>query len=179
MGKRIFLALDVPKTAVVRLKKFYDYRLPVTWTKPENLHVTLLFLGELDELQEAQAHVLCEQVCFRHPPVDIEYDQVEAKKYMIWAAVKPNPPLMALQDDLQRTFAEDESFLDTNFDQSFRPHTNLARAKQAIAKEIFPARHMSNIAYRATHVVVFESILRPDYPRYLSQDAFELKGIAT
>ena len=49
---RIFIAIEIPvpiKEAVTELQaKLREHRAAVSWTRPENLHLTLKFLGEID-----------------------------------------------------------------------------------------------------------------------------------
>jgi len=78
MKKRIFIAINLPEKIKEEL---FDYKnkwseLPVKWTKKENLHITLSFLGYIwDEdmpkvLQETQ------ELASKTPPFTVKLDKI-------------------------------------------------------------------------------------------------------
>ena len=62
---RLFTALDLPADVVSNLEELLRRLKPrakIQWTRPENLHITLKFIGEfpderLDELKQALSNV--------------------------------------------------------------------------------------------------------------------------
>ena len=56
---RIFIAVDLPADIKAEISIFQDAfkqtRASIKWTRPESLHLTLKFLGEIDEMREAYA----------------------------------------------------------------------------------------------------------------------------
>ena len=57
MKKRIFIAINLSEKVKKRLKEYreqYD-GLPVRWTKTSSLHLTLVFIGYVDEEQMLEA----------------------------------------------------------------------------------------------------------------------------
>jgi len=171
MKKRIFLALELPKDVRRKLKKYFNKSLPVRWVNPENLHVTLNFLGEIDDLQLAQVLEIVQTVSGRHPQTEITLEKIIPFKYMIWAQVKNNPELQSLYEDLNQEFTA--ANIGRRQHQSYRPHINLARANQDTVS-IQPEIALSNLRFSAKDVVVFQSILKADGPEYISLDAFAL-----
>jgi len=51
MKHRIFIAINLPKEVKKRLTYIQDKypELPIKWTKKENLHITLVFIGEVTD----------------------------------------------------------------------------------------------------------------------------------
>jgi len=49
MTKRLFIAIPLPSTEIVRLTDYFKLLNwdRVSWTKPENLHLTIYFLGDV------------------------------------------------------------------------------------------------------------------------------------
>lgn len=173
MSKRIFTAIDVPPDIVDRLRKHHDRALPVRWIRPENLHITLNFLGDLDDLGEHQALEIAANVASRHKPIEIELTRIVPFRTMIWAEVKANKRLAALQADLARRFSD--ARVGEPDSREYHPHVSLARSRENL--ESFAAGEpLSGMSFIASHIVVFESELHPESPTYVSIDAFELGG---
>lgn len=51
MAHRLFFAINIPDHIRQELVQYQEQwrRYPVRWTKPENLHFTVLFLGTVDD----------------------------------------------------------------------------------------------------------------------------------
>lgn len=172
MIKRVFLAIDLPKTVKSDLKKYYDSSQLVKWTDPQNLHITLNFLGNIDEMQLASVFELTEKACSAHAPFALSFENIAAHKSMIWAELQSNPDLKSLYENLSLRFQK-EHFASFGH-KIFRPHVCLARSGIAI-ENFHDSKIEKPIEFRVSHVVVFESKLRPQGPLYISLDAFELK----
>jgi RNA 2',3'-cyclic 3'-phosphodiesterase len=69
---RTFIAIEIPqefKTALTLMQ--HDLRraaADVSWTKPENFHLTLRFLGEVEEKQLPELKRICDQVSVTTKP---------------------------------------------------------------------------------------------------------------
>jgi 2'-5' RNA ligase len=174
MKKRIFLGLILPEDVISHLKKYYDHSLPVRWTRPENLHVTLNFLGDVAEERLADAYKICESVCVRHPKFRLTFEKAVSRRYMVWATLKKSGELEKLHNELAAEFMR--MGLEQNPGRNFRPHVNLARARGQDDIVSFRPEELSHINFLVSHVAVFESILKPEGPTYISLDSFELKG---
>ncbi len=100
------------------------------FTRRENLHLTLVFLGETERLEEARACLDavgdCTAAIGGAFPLAFEGVGRFARRGgdVLWAGVRPSPPLLALQAGLERCvreagFAPEE--------RPYRPHLTLAR----------------------------------------------------
>src|SRR3989344_9601393 len=117
--KRIFLAINLPEDIKAQLfsvqNKWPD--LPARWTKKENLHITLVFLGYISDDELLRVCEATEQVALRHKPFDISLNQIAygpPKKLpprMVWAEGERSPALAALSNDLGQSLATAVRFL--------------------------------------------------------------------
>lgn len=102
------------------------------FTVPENLHLTLVFLGECGGRQTAAAKSALEAVDFE--PFDIVIDRVgrfmRGGGDVWWAGVKEHTALSALHSGLIRVFS-DAGFAPD--DRPFKPHITLGREVAANA----------------------------------------------
>ena len=110
-----------------------------SFTPPENLHITLAFIGEFgdpDAVLAAMGHV-------RFAPFTVTMDHVGCFDDLWWAGLKENGALEALARNLRRALTEAHIPFDK---KRFRPHvTFLRRAENMhagvhVPKQIGPKR---------------------------------------
>lgn len=124
---RLFVALPLPAGVVAALERIQRGVPAARWVPPENMHLTLRFVGEVDgaqfeDLVEALAEVTV-------PPFALEVAGVghfETKRLptALWAGVRPSPELKHLQAKVER--ACQHAGLPPE-PRKFAPHITLAR----------------------------------------------------
>ena len=132
MKRKIFISINLPDQAKKRLskatKEWQD--LPVKWVKDKNLHITLLFLGFVDD---DTAFEVCEKVAYAVQDVeifDMEFDSIEFgptldDPKMIWVSGKQNQNLLDLVEKIEK-----ELGIFTSSKKEFRPHITLGRIRK-------------------------------------------------
>lgn len=131
--KRLFIAVNLPEETRNRLAEYQEkYKeLPGTWTKKENLHITLQFLGNVSE---KELEIITEKIASvgeKHSPFEgmfqsIVYGPTRKRPSMIWVMAEKTPPLILLQKDIRKAVSQ-------MFDlekSPFTPHLTLARLRQ-------------------------------------------------
>lgn len=139
---RLFIALNLPEevqqalwAAVAPLR---DLGLPVKWVRPEGIHLTLKFLGEVPEAREGEfvAALGRAAVGARALPLALGGFGVFPdfrRPRVLWVGVAPDPALELLQDRVEREFAPLGFPTEA---QTFRPHLTLGRAaREARARD--------------------------------------------
>lgn len=96
------------------------------FTRPENLHLTLVFLGEVrPERQSAAERAMLRT---RVEPMDLTFDQVgffrQRGSQLWWIGLRPSPVLSHMQEELCHRLTEEGFSLET---RPFQPHLTLAR----------------------------------------------------
>ncbi len=133
---RLFLAADLPKEI-----KDYLFELElkvkeakITWVSKKNLHLTLKFLGEV---QEKDLPKIKEQMKVHHAPLkltlgDIGFFPNAKDPTVIWLAVNPEESVISLQQKI-------DAQLLSSFpgEQKFQAHLTLGRIKSIRRKEDF------------------------------------------
>ena len=137
MVKRIFLAINLPeelKSKLFALKGKWA-NLPARWVPKENIHLTLLFLGYLDEKQiEAVARV-CQDLSSLFQPFYLRINRViygpdQRNPRMVWATLEKSSSLEKLQRYLREAIYKLEEFKYKKMEErEFLPHITLARIK--------------------------------------------------
>ena len=124
---RLFVALPLPAGVVAALARIQQGVPGARWVPPENMHLSLRFIGEVDggvfeDLVEALAEVTV-------PPFDLEVagaGHFETKRLptMLWAGIRPSAELTQLQGKVERACRRAGLAPET---RKFAPHITLAR----------------------------------------------------
>ena len=91
-------------------------------TRPENLHLTLAFLGETDRTADIRAAM--SEAAAAQRPFSMALSGFGCFRDLYWVGLEPCPPLSLLAENLQRRLRA------LGFDipqRHFRPHITLAR----------------------------------------------------
>ncbi len=130
MQRKIFISINLSERAKKRLIKAIEpwEDLPVKWTREENLHITLAFLGHVSDESIPE---ICEKVrtaSQKSEIFDINFDRIviapsEADQKMIWLSGEADDNLRDLVNNIEKE-------LDlSSGKKSFRPHVTLGRLR--------------------------------------------------
>jgi RNA 2',3'-cyclic 3'-phosphodiesterase len=177
---RLFTGIEIPaeqREEIARLK----VPLPggSRWTEPDDLHLTLRFVGDIEKPQARE---------FADSLETIDVDAFELRlaglgvfggnePRSIWSGVETSAPLEALARANDR--AARAAGLPPDGRQ-FKPHVTLARVKYASADEV--ARVLQRIgAFRSQPFIVSRFVLFSAKPKtgggpYAIEEAFNLRG---
>ena len=78
MKHRIFIAINLPENIKKELLSFQLKwpDLPIRWVGPENLHITLAFLGYLSDEELVEVLRITREVTQRHQPFSITLNKI-------------------------------------------------------------------------------------------------------
>lgn len=132
---RLFTAIEIPPPVGQGLSFLRGGLSGARWIDPENYHVTLRFIGDVDDATARD--VMDELGAVRRPAFDLELaglDQFGGRKpRSLFAAVRNNPALLELQAEqerrLQRMGLEAEG-------RNFKPHVTLARLRETSPRQV-------------------------------------------
>ena len=119
---------------------------------PENLHLTLAFLGECSENQASRAKSAMDALDFQ--PFDLRVERIgrfpREGGDIWWAGVSQSGPLMALHRDLTEHLLRADFSLER---RPYRPHITLGRKVSAS----LPPRPVTPFAQRVTSIELMKS----------------------
>ena len=134
---RLFTGLEVPADVAKRMQALQSGLPGARWVEPENFHLTLRFIGDVDGRVADEISSALEQV---HAfPFSVAINGVDtfgrSKPHSLHAAIEPNESLTRLQAEQERIM----QLIGLKPDgRKFTPHVTLARFRQpnvnAIAK---------------------------------------------
>jgi len=133
---RTFVAIEIPDTAKESLAALSGrLRTPgvrATWVKPENMHLTLRFLDELDAGQIEALATKLENAYQKYTPFHLHIRGTGAfpnvrKPSVIWAGLEPLEGALAEVQAIAENAARDIGLPPDN--KTFRAHLTLARIR--------------------------------------------------
>ncbi|MCI0700248.1 MAG: RNA 2',3'-cyclic phosphodiesterase [Planctomycetia bacterium] len=176
---RTFIAVaiseDIRASTVALQKELAKTGSTVKWVEAENLHVSLLFLGEVDD---RELHAVCKavrEVAAGEPPFALRVSGVGAfpnarRPKVVWAGVTEGA------EELQRLYlALEEKLLDLGCyrkeERGYTPHLTLGRVKDAedgfaLATELTKRMNWTGGRTMVEEVLIFSSGLQRDGPVY-------------
>jgi 2'-5' RNA ligase len=153
------------------------------WVKPENVHLTLKFLGQTDDAQRLAVTAAMRAAARRHGPHVVRIKGLgvfpsERAPRVLWVAVKRCDPLLALQRDVE---AAVEPLGWPPEGRAFSPHLTLARIKsqrrsQALMSVVESHSRWEIGDWPIREVVLFQSMLHPSGSIYTLLERFPLTG---
>lgn len=189
MLHRVFIAINLPediKNIFVSFQNRYPH-LPARWTKKENLHITLIFLGNLDENQLLETINTTKAIVSQYSSFKLKINKLvygPPKKFpprLVWAEIEKNQQLSLLQADLERHLCNLSSFqYKKGGNRSYSPHITLARIKtfefrKIEIEEIPEIYEEMNLSFEVSSIEVMESRLKRGGPEYTILESFSLK----
>lgn len=177
---RLFVAIDLPDEVREQLASLERGIPGARWIPPENLHLTLRFIGEVaNDVMEDVAHALSnvEEPAFELSLAGVGHFEKRARPTTLWADVEPNPALNRLQgrieSALQRVGLEPEG-------RRFRPHITLARLGGSDGGRVsaFLAAHglYRSAPFPVEAFALYSSFLRPEGSLYREEAVYPLLG---
>ena len=111
MKHRIFIAVNLPEDTKRKLLEYQDKwpELPVRWTKKENIHITLIFLGNLSDEELLEVIETTRETASKNQVFSIRLNKIcygPPKKMpprMIWVEGEKSEELGKLQSDLENS----------------------------------------------------------------------------
>jgi RNA 2',3'-cyclic 3'-phosphodiesterase len=173
---RLFVALDLPDAVRRALAELIAQLKPTSratrWVRPESMHVTLKFLGNVDA-QKLDSISAVLATIHSAQPVELHFRALgffpnEFKPRVIWSGIEATPNL------LQLAAAVETSLQPVGFDpesRAFVPHLTLARMNSSRSLEdlVRAADAMKSYDFgsaRETEFHLFESVLKPSGAEY-------------
>jgi 2'-5' RNA ligase len=181
MRLRVFVAINLPEQIKNELLKYQKKwpDLPARWTKKENLHITLIFLGYLNNQELLEVLRITKEVASRHQPFFINLTKIiyaPPKKMpprMVWVEGEKSNELEKLQKDLKNslTFPISSNKEEIGEKETFTPHITLARIRQWDFRKIEPEERPLieeeiSLNFQVNSIEVMESQLKRGGPEY-------------
>ena len=176
---RVFVALSLPEATRASLAAIQAQLNAGRIVDEENLHLTLLFLGDQDDealgdLHDALTAIASPGLVLRIPGLG---SFGGARPRALWAGIAPDPALSALHRAMKGAARRAGLAVEA---RKFKPHVTIARFGHGFAEDEefqrFVAAHagLSLPPFEIRQFSLFASTLRPDGPVYEELAAYPL-----
>ena len=173
---RVFLALDLDEDIKDQLRRLQE-RLDkigadVRWVKPEHIHLTMKFLGDVSDSTAADLCRLCQNVCAEFEPFEFEVRSAgcfanHGLPRVIWVGVEdPSGSVRRLHERIEKTLAP----LGLRRERrAFKPHVTLGRVRSPrnaieLRAEVAKNDHFEAGIAQASEITIYSSQLGPEGP---------------
>lgn len=183
---RIFIAINLPEDIKNNLVSWQEKfsELPCRWTRKDNLHITLFFIGSVNDEEILDILKITKEVAGRHTPFSINFKRIcygppgKIPPRMVWVEGEKSKELGRLQQDLEN------SFLNVNIGKTelreYAPHLTLGRIKEWEFRKIEPEERPEvetsiNLTFEINSIEIMESELKRAGPEYYVLESLSLE----
>ncbi len=177
--RRVFIAINLPENIKKKLAEYQRKwpELPIRWTKPDNIHITLVFLGYIRDEELLEISKIIKEVASQRSSFSVNLNNIcygPPKKMpprMIWGVGAKSAEFASLRDDLDKLLLDSEN---TNFSsekREFFPHITLGRIRKWEWQRIEPEERPEvneeiNLIFSVDSIEMMESVLKKTGPEY-------------
>jgi 2'-5' RNA ligase len=190
MAVRAFLAIDLPRELKAKLKRLNPGESPglkVKWVEEENFHLTLRFLGEVEESFLTRLYKELASRIKDFEPFDLRVQQVgffgkKTSPRVVWIGLEDSETLHRLVVSLNKGFKK----LGLPFPkEKFHPHITLFRVRHISTFSEFEeyfnrvkslAQGLEGLGFLVKELTFFKSTLTSKGPIYETLYKLELKN---
>ncbi len=180
---RAFLAFNLPseqKLEAIEAINSFKALIPfgVKWVEDENLHITLSFLGDindavLDDINRIIEERLAEFDCNEFKISGVEVVPSNRPK-IVWIKLDADSGISKWVKRLNKELATFCPDLDI---KAYKPHITLGRIKDVIPVPVMKrllSYPVSGLSFKSPDITLYKSILSKKGPRYISLFDYEL-----
>lgn len=174
---RLFTGVEIPPDVALSLSMLRGGLPGARWIDTENYHVTLRFIGDVDDVVARDVAAMLDQV--KRRAFDLYFDGVASfggrKPRAVVASVADEPMLMELQAEqermMQRIGLEPEG-------RKYTPHVTLARLRDASSRDVanyLSARGLFRTpSFRVSRFVLYSSRASMGGGPYVVEESYPL-----
>lgn len=174
---RAFIAFPIPREVSENVwlscKPLRRPGLKVKWVEPSNMHITLLFLGNIDEERAAEVAETMKKPALKRLPFKVGFSGVGQfppkgpARVLVSRLTEGAEECTAYYERLKSELADVVTPADK---RGFQAHLSLGRVKGKDPANRIYADHDMGVSlagsFRVTKCVLYESFLKPEGPTY-------------
>lgn len=156
---RLFVGIELPDELRQLLSGVREAYPAARWHGPEQLHLTLNFIGHVDE--DVARRMAAALAGIRESPFSLAvqgvgYFGTPQQPSVLWAGLAPSTPLHRLQRALEQRLVPLGLVPE---DRPYTPHITLARVRPGVPLQAFLQQHarLSSPAFQVDHICLFLS----------------------
>lgn len=162
--KRLFIAIDLPGELTDKIGEFQRYTKGVKWVKPEQIHLTLNFLGNTPYELTEQLKAKIKDIRFQKFSLklnDCGFFPNEYRPSVFWIGLEENSDLIQLKINIDEVLNSIGIICEK---RRFIPHITLARIKRKLSADNLlqlksSAQKIRNCNFEVNKFILFSSKL--------------------
>jgi 2'-5' RNA ligase len=175
---RTFIAVEVPKKIRKKINDVITEEkkrgLPIKWVKFENLHITLKFLGEIDENKKKEIIPVLQKVVNEVTPFHVSLEGIGCfptpnNPRVIWVGVNQGKENLCSIAQNVETMLVSSGFRE---EKRFHPHLTIGRIKKFCRIDEILERQISSNPFVVNAIILFKSTLKSEGPVYETLHTF-------
>ena len=188
MRHRIFIAINLPENIKKKLAEYQNKwpELPIRWTRPDNIHITLAFLGYIKDEELLEISKITREAASRHISFFVNLNKIcygpsgKIPPLMIWAVGEKSEEFASLKNDLDKLLSDSENSGFSSEKREFFPHITLGRIRKWEWQRIEPEERPKvdeeiNLSFSVDSIEIMESVLKKGGPKYAILESSLLK----
>ena len=184
MTSRLFVSLDLPDYIIEEIVSLrndiygvgYDR---VRWESSDKLHLTMKFLGDVDDNDQHKILAVLQSVSAKYSKVELEFNKFgmflrNGVPSILWLGLEPSQQIIAIKNDIENQLAKVNFSKDS---KRFKPHLTILRIKGRENKERldnFISTEIENIDCSARSISLIKSELLLSGSVYTPIKSFQL-----
>ena len=175
---RLFTGLSLPDALIERLSAIRGGLSGARWISPENYHITLRFIGDIDEATAHEIYLALGRI--ERTAFTLTFDGITVfggdRPRALVAKLAPTPALSELQAEHERLLRRLGFAAET---RKFTPHVTLARLRDTspfeLANYLSMITHVPRIPFDVTSFEVFSSRASVGGGPYVMEASYPLR----
>ena len=180
---RLFVGLEVPLEICQRFALLRGGMPGARWISPENYHLTLRFIGDIDARAADEVDAAIWEAKLREP-VGVTFESLDSfggdRPHAVIAKAQPTRELLELQSEIERAVRRAGIPPDK---RKFVPHVTLARLRHAspvdVATYLAGRGHFPRFGFTADRVSLFSARDQTGGGPYVVEATYPLSGAET
>ena len=175
---RAFIAIELnsdTQEGLARIQsELRSARADVKWVKPQNIHLTLKFLGNIDSSQAEKIKQILDEIGNKFKSFESDLNELGAfpkpnSPRVIWVGMqKGKDQVISIVNDLENKISEIGILRE---DRTFHPHVTLGRLRSphnrsGLVEFLEKNKTIPPLNFTADKIVLFKSTLTPQGPIY-------------
>jgi 2'-5' RNA ligase len=175
---RTFIAIEVPEIIRKKIDNIITDEkkrsLPITWVQFANLHITLKFLGEINENKKKEIIPVLQKVVNEVTPFHVSLEGIGCfptpnNPRVIWVGVNQGKENLCSIAQNVETMLVSSGFRE---EKRFHPHLTIGRIKKFCTVDEILKRQITSDPFVVDSIVLFQSTLKPEGPIYEALQTF-------
>ncbi len=179
--KRVFLGIPIQPDIQNEIENCQFGLQDTKWTKKENLHLTLLFLGDITITELEELKEIMDNVKEKPFEISLKKPQIFIKKIdsILWLQAVPDKEILNLRTKILNELDKTNIRYDKSSKQKFTSHVTIARIKKLNYKRLndyFQTfESFATSIFTVNAFTIFSSILKSDGPIYFPEKRILLR----